>query len=54
MDEVLLIFDCPSNQAVDTQGLKVVTQMITSQEKTYFIVMLACCTNSTNLKLFLI
>ncbi|GFX12245.1 pogo transposable element with KRAB domain [Trichonephila clavipes] len=55
MDEVPLTFDLPTeSHRRYLCGVKTVSITTTGQEKTHFTVMLACCADSTKLKLLLI
>jgi len=49
MDEVLLTFDVPSNKTVEVKGAKTIMIKIPRNEKTRYIVVLACCADGIKL-----
>ena len=54
MDEVPLTIDVPSNKRVDVKGAKTIMIKTSSNEKTRYIVVLACCADDTKLPTLLI
>ena len=53
-DEVHLMFHVPSNKRVDIKGAKTIMIKTSSNEKTRYTVVLACCADGTKLPPLLI
>ena len=54
MDEVPLTFGVPSNKTVDVKGAETIMIKASGNEKTRYIVVLACCDDGTKLPPLLI
>jgi hypothetical protein len=54
MAEVPLTFDTPSNNTVDTKGVKLILIENSGHEKTHYTIVLACCADGIKLPSLLI